>query len=410
MTTSSPPTVRRVLRGTASLLAGSMGAKVMSVLLVSVAARQLGLNAVGMVFFAQATAHVLLKAADFGLFEVLARRAARSETQVGSFLAAVRTRALGLALGAVAFAVGMLLLLPEQAPILTGFFVAHGLFLVHELGRAMLVGHERFGLNAVLGLGSRVLGTIVAVAGMLLGAGLWGWLVGALVSEVVQSVAVLTYAVRAADGDAAEPEQPMLREGLPFWAILVLRLATAHVTTLLVTAWLGFEATSFFGIASRLVEGGLLFISSLSYAVFPTLARERRRLVSRREILVVSGLAVLTAGGIYATAELAVLVIVGAPAPVLTTVVRVLAPAVGLLALAQPIDVWLRAKNHERQLVWVSGAEAAASIGAVFLLVAPLGVVGAGLAMLLASGVRALGVTGVAWAAVRSEPTLKADT
>ena len=94
----------------------------------------------------------------------------------------------------------------------------------------------------------------------------------------------------------------------------------------------------------------------------------------------------------------------------LVRALRVLTPAIGFSAVAQPLSIWLQAKDQERALVFVALAEAIAVTGLLLLLVPPQGVVGAALALCLAALVRLAGVSWTARRVLRRAPPDDAPT
>jgi len=299
----------------------------------------------------------------------------------------------------------MWVVLPEHAPVAIGFFVVHGIFVFHELGRALLLGQERFGLNAAFALVARAVATALAVGGLLAGYGVRAWLVAALLGEVIQAVAVFVAGARLVRGRPLASNRTLLEEGLPFWILLALRTVGAHICVPVVAIWVGLEATGFFGVATRVMDGGLMLFSTASYAIYPALARERGRLVSRRHVQGVVGLALATSVAILVGAPVVSWVVAGAGAPVMVRTIRVLAPAVGLLAVCRLIEVWMFARDRERLLAGVSLLETLLTLAALVILVPSLLLTGAALAILAGAAVR---LTGLGWGMAREMRSTRA--
>ncbi len=381
-------TVRRVLRNMAGFLGGSLGAKVLSFVVITIAARAVGVSGIGLVFFAEATGAVVFRVTDFGFYQVFMRRAARSQAGAEHFKTALITRMAGTVGCTLLFGAAMFALLPDQSFFLTGFFLGHGLFVLHELGRGVLAGGERFVLNASLALGARSVGTAISVAGMLQGGGLGAWLCGTLTGELLHLALVLFFASRELRRGLHPESRSMFSEGLTFWMLDVLRLGSKELQLVLVTAWLSFEATGFFGLADRLTQGGLLLTSSLSFAAFPALARRRNAAIERVHVIAVVGLALASSAGIFVFARLIGRVLIGADTGEMVSLIRILSAAVLLQSLAQPMDVWLRANDRESRLLRLAAAEAVVATLALSILVPRAGVDGAAYALVIAALLR----------------------
>jgi O-antigen/teichoic acid export membrane protein len=381
-------TVRRVLRNMGGFLGGSLGAKLLSFVVITVAARSVGVTGIGLVFFAEATGAVVFRVTDFGFYQVFMRRAARSQAATAHFRAALLTRIAGTVLCTLLFGAAMALLLPEQSFWLTGFFLSHGLFVLHELGRGVLAGGERFLLNAGLALGARAVGTACSVVGMLQGGGLGAWLAGTLTGELLHLGLVLFFASRELRRAPHPESKSMFSEGLTFWMLDVLRLGSRELQLILVTAWLSFEATGFFGLADRLTHGGLLLTSSLSFAAFPVMARRQDAAIQRAHVFAVGALALASSGAIFVFAQLLGKVLLGTDTAEMVSLIRILAAAVLLQSLAQPMDVWLRANDRESRLLWLAAAEAVIATASLSILVPRAGVDGAAYALVVAGALR----------------------
>jgi O-antigen/teichoic acid export membrane protein len=368
-------------------LGGRLGNKLFTLITVVTAARVLGWRDVGLVFFADATSLLLFRLADFGLYQVIVRRVARGELGTESLPGAMLLRLLPITAITALFAPLAYAVFPERAGTLIGFFAASGLFVLHEIGRALLAGRERFLASASLMFVCGALGTAVSVAAMLAGAGLPGWLAGRVVGEGGLLLAV-SWAIRDERRLARGPRAAeLMREGLPFWLARLLDEATARLDVMLLTAWGGLQTTALYGIASRVLDGGLLLTTSLLIVVFPPLARDRRRFITRLQVFTIIAISCATAAAVALAAPWITLLVTGSREPDVIHFIRWLAPTIALAALTRPLESWLLAKDRERWVIIPAMVSVAISLVALVALIPQFGGTGAVAARVLRSAV-----------------------
>jgi len=385
------------LAANASIMFGaSLVIKVMDLILMVTASRYVAFEAVGLAFLAESMASVVFAIGDFGMRTVLTRRTARGQLDRSTFV-----RALGLRLGAVslcflAVVAAVFQITPDLAVPLAGFLLAFGLFHVHDVGRAVLVGQERFALNAGVAIATRLVGTTVAILGMVLGEGLLGWVAGKLTAEILQLCLVSWLAWRKLPTASAPAARSFLREGLPFWSRQTVDVLNFHLEVLLVTFYLGLEGVAFFGLAARVLGGGLMVVGSISAVAFPDLARRRGEPIRWRQVWVIGVLALGMALAIATVGPWAVGLLFADWTASGDVTLRVLAIATLFVTLYQPTAMWLEAQDREVRVLLVNLLALPISAVALVLLVPIFGAAGAAAAAGVRTLAQATGVIGQA--------------
>lgn len=375
---------RDYVRNLAATLVARYGAKALEALVYVVAMRTVGGDAVGLVFLAQAASTMAYRLLDLGLYPVMARSAARRELDASTFEWIFARRALGTLLIASAFATYSAVTDTEHMLLLVGFFAANGLPVLHELPRAVLFGHERFDALARLNLSTKALESVVASAGMALGFGLPIWLLARLVSHgvflfIARRIVLPVLEPRAAIARPTPAQAFVLvRRGLVFWFTRLLDLGSARVGIFLVTLHGGLEGAARLGLAGKLYFSMLGLLATATQVAYPRMARNRDRALAPGRLAALVGVALLLGVALHLVAPFAVRVLVGRWDPVMTEVLRALAPVLFFVAISRPLEVWLEAKDHERSVLAVAAASSVVSIAATFFLVRSMGVVGAG--------------------------------
>ena len=376
----------------AAVLVNRLGSKTLDLVILMVASRSFGMKAVGLVFFADTAAGIVLRTVDLGLFPVLLRRAARSEAGKGALRWATTVRSVGLALLTLALLPFLRAGFEQDAWLVAGFFVASGIYSVHEMSRAMLAGQQQFVVAAKVAVGSKLLEAAGTAAGAALGLGPLAWLVSRIAGQLVLATAAYHFAAARATEASSPAGLVMMREGIPFWLVRAVYALGHRIDLVIVTVWLGFDAAGVFGIAGRVLGAGLLLVTSLASAAMPPLVRDRRRFITRRETVTVLALSFLVGAGVLAGAPLIARIVTGAEDRELVNMVRLLAPCIALLSIEQPLETWLQAKYKERSLIGVSVLSLTSSAVALYLFVPLLGGLGAACAKLVTAAVEVIGV------------------
>jgi O-antigen/teichoic acid export membrane protein len=375
--------------------------KVLDLLVMILASRYVGFEVVGLAFVAESIASVTFAMGDFGLRTVLTRRTARGQVTRQTVLRALGLRATAVLLcfGAVSLALGALA--RDLALPLCGFLLGWALFHVHDVGRAVLFGQERFALNAALAVTARLVGAAVAVLGVVASASILWWVLGKLVAEALQLVMVGAFAWRRLPEVAADADRPLVREGIAFWGRQTVDVLNGHLEVLLVTLLLGLQGAAYFGVAARVLGGGLLVVGSLSAVAFPELARRRTEPLRWCHLAAIGALALVMAWGIAAIGPFVVRPLFADWTASGDLTLRVLAVALLFITLYQPTAVWLEAHDRELRVLVVNALALPISVVALVLLVPLWGAAGAAAAAAVRTFSQAVGAIGQAVALSR---------
>lgn len=378
-------------RNLAATLAARYGSKALEALVYAIAMRTIHRDAVGLVFVASAASALAYRALDLGLFPVLVRSAARRELDAGTFGWLLQNRAIGVAIVASVFCAYSFRSHPDDALVISGFFLANGLPIIHELPRAVMAGHERFGQLARINLVTKAIESSVASVGLLLGFGLPAWLFARLLAHAL-FVAVATRAARD-DFGAHDPQAPapraggfgVIRQGIVFFLTRLLDVASGRVGVLLVTTYAGLGGAAQLGLSGKIHMAALGLLGAATQVAYPRLARNRERALGLRPMALLVGVSVVLGVLVYVGAPLAVRLLIGRWDPLMAAVVRTVAPVLTMVAISRPLELWLEAKDHERWVFGIAGMSSVVSIGATIVLVRSMGVLGAGWARVIQS-------------------------
>jgi len=386
------PRAKRVFTDASVNIAAQFSVKFLDLTVITAAAWLVDLDSVGLVLLADGISAILFTFTDFGLWTVLVRRTARGAIGPRTLLRALWIRGISTVICLVLIGLSIHSAAPRFAVPMLGLITAVAIHRIHEIGRAMLVGNELFKLNAAIAVGSRTLGTCVAVAGMYVGYGLSAWIVGRLLSETIQSIAVFGKAFQIAKSCPRRSESPLISEGLVFWGRMAIEACSTHLDVLLIAAWHGMESTAFFGLAARVMSAGLILVGGVSGVAFPFLARQRDRLLSLRQAAVIIFLAVGTAAFLVIFGPWALGLLLKGWSPAATETVRILGIAVLFLALYHPGVVWLEANDRERDVLKLAAIILPCSVAALLILVPSFGTVGAAWAFVIRAVLQFAGV------------------
>lgn len=401
------------VRNLVATLVGRYGSKALEALVYFVAMRSIRGEGVGLVFVANAASALAFRPLDLGVYPVLVRSAARRELDPSTYAFLLRNRAIGVALITALFAGYSAFTRAENALLLTGFFFANGLPVVHELPRAVMAGHERFESLARMNLVTKAIESAIATTGLLLGFGLPAWLFGRLVAHLVFVVIAARFAAEELGDDVIPTKGTLgssfgvLRQGFVFFLTRLLDVASSRVGVLLVTAHAGLNGAAQLGLSSKIHMAVLGLLGAATQIAYPRLARDRERAIGLRPMLILLGLSMVLGLGVYVSAPLAVRVLVGRWDPVMISVVRTAAPVLTMVAVSRPLELWLEAKDHERAVLAVAALSSVVSIASTAWLVRSMGVIGAGYARVMQSSFEALAtVLVVAWVVRRARRAL----
>ena len=397
------------LRNFVATVANRYGAKAVDVVVLAVASRVLSMDEVGTLFLAGAAAGIVSRVTDLGLFPVLMRRVARAEATWRNVarLALARLGLVVVATGVFGFVAHEAF--PQHAWLTTGFFFGFGLQSVHEVGRAVLAGQELFVGNAMIGVSAKVLGGVLAIAGLATGFGSAAWPVGLAVGQVGTCLAVFRLARRAMRQAEPVRTRVLVREGLPYWLVNVANVVSTRLATVLVAAWAGFAETANIGIASRVTGGLLVLVSALGHVAFPSIARQPRSMVTGAQLRIVGALAFGLGVAVLIAAPWIVQLLTGQRDPNAVIILRIMAPALTLASLSRPLEIWLQARNEGAKLLWATLVSSAVAVASTVVLTRLYQTEGAAAARVLRSAFALLAVGLVTVMAVRASRLRASD-
>jgi len=275
---------RRVLKNSAVTLLGEVIGGGLYFAAAVVVARALGVERFGQFTSVVAFLWILQSVVDLGLRRILIREVATDPARAGAHLGVASALLWGLSVLAVAVVAAGAALLGLPRELLHAVWLA-GLSVVPVFRTAgygaLCRAFEDMEVNAVGGVLQNLLFLAGAVGAVRAGLGLRGVFAGLLLANLVTwgyyAVMVrrrylrprLVVDVRAAWG--------LLRASLPLGLGALLRKASWHVDTLLLTALAGAAAAGLYNAAYRFIHALNLLPKNLGQALFPAYARLGRR-------------------------------------------------------------------------------------------------------------------------------------
>jgi O-antigen/teichoic acid export membrane protein/glycosyltransferase involved in cell wall biosynthesis len=294
---------RRIASNTVARSVGEVVAKLASIAFYIVMARELGSSDFGSFIFGISLSSIVLVGAGFGMDQYLTREVAADRSLVDRLYSNIVTLKGAMIVALLGVLAAIVLIGPytgetRLAVVLIGIGV--GIEMLSFAPQAVVQGYERMHLVAVGLVVQRMVTAIVGIAILLAGGGLiaaslvflGGSVVGYLVSDVLMRVRVV------------RPRFALDRSG---WIELLKASAPIGASALFFTVLLRLDAAlisfltdgdqaevGYYGAAYRLVDATMFIGLSVSAAMLPWLARQRRRdahLVVRGSVL---GLKLLT--------------------------------------------------------------------------------------------------------------------
>ena len=382
------------------LLKGAVqGTRVLSLLLVVTAARQLGPGEFGKFTFAYALATLLGAALDVGMPALLVRAVARAPAETDAALGAAATlKLLLLGPAGLAFAVLPLLLGRPLDTVVTAWLLGLAIALQSfiELTVAVFTGFERLeyelGLRllekvSLLGLGLGGLGLGLGLPGV---AGAFGLAAAAALGLGLGLVHRRLAPLHARWQGAAA--RALLRTLGPVALAVGMAFAATRLVPLGVALWAGDVAAGYFGAAVRVLDVTAVIPVAVVAAVYPVLARvgpggAGLAPLARRaaEVLLVAGLAVALALGLGAGWLTAM--VYGAAYLPAAPLLALLGPVAGLSFLNYLFGFVFLAVDRPGRLCAVTALGLGASLALTPLLVLSLGAAGGAWTLLGVEGV-----------------------
>ena len=386
--------------------AASQATRLLSVVFVVVAARQLGPERFGKFTVAYAAAVLLGAALDLGVPAVLTRRVARAPAEARREWATAALVKLGL-LGPVGLVYALLPVVGGSPADTRAAIWLVGLALVLqsfvELGAAVFAAQQAVRRE----LGVRLAEKLVLVGAGFLGLRLGGGLATVCAAFVLAGLVALALTVALLHRQAAPPpwrELPtrartLVREvGLVSLAFVV-AFATTRLVPLVVAFLAGERAAGYLGAATRVVDVLQVLPVTVTAAVYPVLARTGARdprflLLVRQTVAVLLLAALPVVLVLVLAAPWIVGVILGAEFRPTATLLAILGPAALLDVLQFFLGALLLALDRPARLLAAATAALMASLVLTPILVHAAGARGGALAVLAVSAVAVGGSMG----------------
>lgn len=334
---------RRILANTAYRLIADVGAKIASIALVVVMARELGDSRFGVYAFAFALVTLVTALGDFGQDKILTREVTRVPARVDRYFLNTLVLKLTVSLPALALAVAVLVFGGADRTT-KAVVVLLGLVVIVELLSATVFAtyqaYEELRYIPVVLLTERFLAAIVGIVALLLGAGvvtLAAILLGAALVAFALALALLFRRVvrpRLVLDVGAWPA--LMRAAAPIGLAGVFSVVLFRIDAVLLAAFESDDVVGHYGAAYRLFETTLFISWAVGAAVYPGLSRSSRTssppvsIVYGRSVKLLVALSLPVAAGTAVLAAPAVELIFGDEFADAADALRLLAPAVAL--------------------------------------------------------------------------------
>lgn len=353
-------------------------------------ARTFGASGIGNYSFAFATASFLVLGVEFGLRDLLTRRAARRPEDVPEIAGSVLLTQLALSvllLGVLLVFVRLMGYDDELALYLLLAFVALSIWVMGVSFCAFLEAVGAMHLSALAGLIHKGV-IVVGGIGLILSNASLGTIMGAHVAAGVAYVAAGWYWTRRRFGPLQRRYRPrvaraLFAAALPFLATSALWEIYSRVDIVMLHVFRGDVETGLYAAAYKVIAAPLFVAELIGVAVFPTLARDLA--TSRAETLHVFR-ATLRALTLLGLAGAVVLLAAGDGLQIAlfghefegsARIVRLMAPLFVIEFAMVPLWRLLLAMDRERTLVFLRFCSVALNVGLNLVLIPTLGAIGA---------------------------------
>jgi O-antigen/teichoic acid export membrane protein len=377
-----PASARRILANTTYRLSADVGAKIASVALFVVMARELGEAGFGLFSFALALVMLVTAAADFGQDRVLTREVARRPATLDGYLA--NTLALKLALALPGLAVATAIVAATGADRTTLAVVALlGLAVIADLLTAtcfaVYQAFERMAFIPVVLVTQRFVTAVVGIAALLLGAGVVPVAAIFLLSAVLGFGLALTLLL----GRVARPRlelrprmwSALMRAAAPIGLAGLFAIVLFRIDMVMLAAFEPHQVVGQYGAAYRLFETTLFLSWAVGAAVYPVLSRSSRTSdppvagVYERSIKLVVALTLPLAAGAAILADPLVRLVFGAQYDEAGEALALLAPAIAFYPLAYVAGYLLVSQDRSGWLTVTYAVVAVENVALNFVLI-----------------------------------------
>lgn len=291
----------------------SAGSAALMLLLLTVAGRLLGIDGFGAFSYAITVATIAEVVMDFGLHQVAIRAIARDHGSAGRWLAT--SLVLKILPGLVmvgAFGAGVWLLRDEMPVRLASLLMLLSAAMRSYLltARGIFQGLERFGDDALVTVGDRLLVVVTCTTALALGADVIGVSIVFCLARVVSAAGAVGLARARAGAGGVDPRlmRTAVGEALPVGLFLLVLNLYNRIDTLMLGSLAGDEATGYYGAAYALYEGltyGTAVVSAVLAPRFSRLWTADRPGFDRLATRSMAGMAVLSVAVALAGSALA---------------------------------------------------------------------------------------------------------
>jgi O-antigen/teichoic acid export membrane protein len=275
------PSMRRVARNTAYMLAGEAGVKLFGFAFTVFVVRRLGADDFGRYSAALAFVAVFAALTDLGTSQLSIREMARSPQRAGAWIADLMALRVVLSLVTLGVLPALAQALGEDAEMVAGIFVASLTLVVYAaLGpvQSYLVARERLEITSLGSVLNQALFIVLGSVALLLHTGFMGLLVATLLAQLAVGATVLSIARRHL-GLSFERPVPgripaIVRRGFPFFISQVSDTSLRRFDLVWILFALSAVHVGWYSVSFNLVMMLLPLVQSLGLALFPSLARQ----------------------------------------------------------------------------------------------------------------------------------------
>lgn len=274
---------RRILANTTYRLVADVGAKLASVALFVVMARELGEAGFGLFSFALALVTIVTSASDFGQDRILTREVAREPSALDGYFANTLALKLALALPGLALAAGIVAVTRGIATTIALVFLL-GLGVIADLLTATCFAafqaFERMAFIPAVLVTERLVTALGGIAALLLGAGVVAVAAVFLSSAVLAFALALLLLVRRISRPRPELHPrvwpALMRAAAPIGVAGIFGIVVFRIDTVMLAAFEPDAVVGEYGAAYRLFETTLFLSWAVGAAVYPVLSRTSR--------------------------------------------------------------------------------------------------------------------------------------
>lgn len=390
---------RKVAITTVSLVVGRALAVLAGIGAIGLASRYLGLERFGALTLAMAIVALVALLTDLGLSTMAAREISRAPGREREILGNLLTLGLACAVGALGILIGVaevayasdpdvrraIMVLSAQVATAPFLGAARAHFQAAQRGHLIAVGDVALAV-------AMLAGSLICVEADLGFTAMAAAVASGYVTQAVVLVALMRRDVRLAWVARGRVWRALLRTSLPLGATMVINYLYFRLDVLLLSLLRGSEAVAVYGLAYRVLEGLMVLPAYFMLALFPEIARlsaqrERVDAIVRAALRVmeVIGLPLVVLGVVFADEVVAL--IGGKEFGGAASVLRILMLALGISYLNGVYGNVLPALGRQKALLRWSAAVLGVNLVVNLALIPPIGVVGAGIAVVASEAV-----------------------